>query len=141
MCVCVCVCVRVLVDQMHSVRQSVTAGCSTTLSSHYGSHTHTHTLTHGLGLRGGQHTETAVPTHTDQNNVFVRKENSFMGHTHTHTQRGWRPLSMPLFRTAQLSLCTSLFSLQFSVCLSVFLSLTVVLSFFICSHFFHSHYN
>lgn len=46
-------------------------------------YTHAQTLTHGLGLRGGQHTETAVPTHTDQNNVFVRKENSFMGHTHT----------------------------------------------------------
>lgn len=89
----------------------------------------TYAHTRRPGLRGGQHTETVVPTHTDQNNVFVRKENSFMGHTPTptHTHRRWRPLSMPLCRTAQLSLCTSLFSLRFSFSLSFSSPLTLSL--------------
>ena len=63
-------------------------------------------------------------------------------HTNTHTHRRWRPLSMPLFRTAQLSLCTSLFSLLFTLCLSLsfflFRFLTIVLSLLTCRHFFHS---
>lgn len=53
----------------------------------------TYAHTRRPGLRGGQHTETVVPTHTDQNNVFVRKENSFMGHTPTHTHIGVGGLS------------------------------------------------
>lgn len=68
--------------------------------------TYTHTRT--VSQRGTAHRDSGPHTHTDQNNVFVRKENSFMGHTHGR----WRPLSMPLCRTAQLSLCTSLFPLS-----------------------------
>lgn len=77
----VCLCVRVcaVVDQMHSVRQSVAAGCSMTLSSHYGSHT----LTHGLCLRGGQHTETVVPTHTLIKTMYLSEERTLSWDTHT----------------------------------------------------------
>lgn len=68
----VCVCRQQ--DQMRSARQSVTAGRSATLSSHHGPRARAR-------ARAGSRRGTAVPTHTDQNQAFVRKESSFMGHT------------------------------------------------------------
>ena len=48
--------------------------------------THTHTRFHTEQVsQGGRHAETSIPVHTDQNNVFVRRE-LFHG-THTrHTE-------------------------------------------------------
>lgn len=107
----VCVCLQK--DQMRSARQSVTAGRSATLSSHHGPRAHAR-------ARAGSHRGTAVPTHTDQNQAFVRKESSFMG----HTRRGVgglspRPCSgWPNYPSAprcppHFSLCLSLISFLF----------------------------
>lgn len=76
----VCLCVRVcaVVDQMHSVRQSVAAGCSMTLSSHYGSHT----LTHGLCLRGGS-TQRQWSPHTHWSKQCICQKRELFHGTHT----------------------------------------------------------
>lgn len=80
---------------MHSVRQSVTAGCTTTLSSHYGTHTHTHTCRsssqrEGEALRDrAAHTDTHTGahtyTHTLIKTMYLSEKRTLSWDTHSHT--------------------------------------------------------
>lgn len=87
---CVCVYIHVLVDQMHSVRQSVTAGCSTALSSHHGSHTRSHTdwVSEGGSIQRLRSPRTLIKT------MYLSEKRTLSWDTHTHTHT--RALEAPL---------------------------------------------
>lgn len=127
---CVCVYIHVLVDQMHSVRQSVTAGCSTALSSHHGSHTRSHTdwVSEGGSIQRLRSPHTLIKT------MYLSEKRTLSWDTHTHIHGRWRPLSMPLCWTAQLSPChLTVFPSILFLSLFPFPSHTVALSYLIYS--------
>lgn len=98
-------------------------------------------LTHGLGLRGGQHTETVVPTLTLIKTMYLSEKRTLSWDTHTltHTLTHTQALEASLHALVPDSPIISLHltvSPQFSLCVLVSPSLALVLYFFIIfSHF------
>lgn len=78
-CLCVCVCgggSNALCETKRSGRMLYDSVISLWV-------THTHMLTHGLCLRGGQHTETLVPTHTLIKTMYLSEKRTLSWDTHT----------------------------------------------------------